>query len=444
MPRSFSNTVAAVGLSALAAFSGHAQAATVTLTPSLDNTLYQDSKGALSNALGPNIFAGQTNFAGARRAVLKFDVTSIPAGSTITSATLTLTLTQGNTEADPQFLHRVLASWGEGTSDTGDDTLNPGGSGDFSTTNDATWIHRFYSGTTWTTPGGDFDPNFSAGTVVGDVDGPQNFSGAGLVADVQAWLNAPPQTTAGSSRASKAALVTPSATPAATTQHPPSAPPSPLPSPRPNALATSTATTSSTPPTSPPSSALSAPPSPQAPAPTSTTTEPSTPPTSSSSSPVSASPAETPEGITRPPASTKRPCCPQQGRFLSCALSPRCLQQKTSPFTSSPKSIPLLKAAPALVAPGSDRCGHQPPISTRSADPISPPRATHVGARTNITAPNERSRTTTTQVQTHPPVTPNHSNTPAPNQEPQSHTLLSSQPQFTEQHPTGARPWKPP
>jgi hypothetical protein len=191
MPRSFSNTVAAVGLSALAAFSGHAQAATVTLTPSLDNTLYQDSKGALSNALGPNIFAGQTNFAGARRAVLKFDVTSIPAGSTITSATLTLTLTQGNTEADPQFLHRVLASWGEGTSDTGDDTLNPGGSGDFSTTNDATWIHRFYSGTTWTTPGGDFDPNFSAGTVVGDVDGPQNFSGAGLVADVQAWLNAP-------------------------------------------------------------------------------------------------------------------------------------------------------------------------------------------------------------------------------------------------------------
>jgi hypothetical protein len=191
MPRSLPTTVAAVGLSALAAFSGLARAATVTLTPSLDNTLYQDTEGALSNALGPNIFAGQTNFAGARRAVLKFDISSIPAGSTITSATLTLNLTRTRTEPSTQTAHRVLASWGEGTSNTGDETDNPGGAGDFSTTNDATWIHRFYSGTNWTTPGGDFNPAASGSALVGDLDGPYTFTGTGLAADVQSWLNTP-------------------------------------------------------------------------------------------------------------------------------------------------------------------------------------------------------------------------------------------------------------
>jgi hypothetical protein len=119
------------------------------------------------------------------------------------------------------------------------------------------------------------------------------------------------------------------------------------------------------------------------------------------------------------------------------------------PETTRKAATTLLKVAPAPVAPApvapaSSRCGHQPPISTNRADPISPPQTPNLAARTDITAPNESSRTTTNQVRTHPPFTPNHTTTPTPNQQPQAHTLLSSQPQSTEQPPTGARPWKPP
>lgn len=178
----------AVVVASIVASTSVAPGATVTLDASLDNTLYEDAAGGTSNGLGPSIFAGQTRFSGVRRALLKFDLSSLPAGATITEATLTLHLTRGNTEANPQFLHRVLAPWGEGTSSTGPDVFNnPGGSGDFSTAGDATWIHSFFPGTNWTNAGGDFDPTVSAGTIAGDVAGPVVFAGSGIVSDLQGW-----------------------------------------------------------------------------------------------------------------------------------------------------------------------------------------------------------------------------------------------------------------
>jgi hypothetical protein len=84
-------------------------------------------------------------------------------------------------------LHRVTAAWGEGASNAGD----PGGTGAASAPGDATWIHTFYPGSLWTTPGGDFDPAVSALQSAGGPGSHVWTSTPLLVADVQSWLDNP-------------------------------------------------------------------------------------------------------------------------------------------------------------------------------------------------------------------------------------------------------------
>jgi spore coat protein A len=167
-----------------------ADAGSAVLEPSKDNTLYEDPAGADSNGVGPLLFAGQTGTNGGERvlrAVLEFDVAgNVPAGATITSASLTLNLAG----APPIFipatttLHRALAEWGEGTSSS------TTGDGDVSTTGDATWIHTFYDTTFWTTAGGDYVATASASQSV-LVLGPYTWASAQLIADVQLFLDTP-------------------------------------------------------------------------------------------------------------------------------------------------------------------------------------------------------------------------------------------------------------
>jgi len=163
----------------------------VTLACDRDNTLYESTTGALSNGAGPTMFAGRTNQAAnsRRRALVHFDVAAaVPAGSTITAASLTLNASQVSSAA-PQVvaLHRVLADWGEGASNAGD----PGGSGAPAATGDATWKHCFFNTTLWAAPGGDFVAGPSAQLAVSDV-GPWTWAPtAGMVADAQAWLDTP-------------------------------------------------------------------------------------------------------------------------------------------------------------------------------------------------------------------------------------------------------------
>ena len=163
----------------------------VTLDASKDNTLYQDSAGALSNGAGQHIFVGRTNVGGLiRRALVAFNVAgSIPPGSQIMSVTLTLNMSQTSSGIDTVSVYRVLADWGEGTSAA----FGNEGSGAPATTNDATWIHRFYNTTFWSSPGGDFVPAPSATLPVSllgpYVWGPTN----GMSADVQQWLDSPSQ-----------------------------------------------------------------------------------------------------------------------------------------------------------------------------------------------------------------------------------------------------------
>jgi hypothetical protein len=190
----------------LAIFSS-ATAATVTLAPSKDNTLIQWTSGRpepnphLSNGLG-DIFVGRTNqdpsgppMISLRRGLIQFDIASaIPAGAAITDVSLKLRDVMGLNGDRRTSLHRALQDWGEGTS------FQCGGMGAPATDGDATWLYRFYNAAnpalspTWTTPGGDFSSTMSASTVVSDdLGGGQLFTwtGAGMVADVQSWLNNP-------------------------------------------------------------------------------------------------------------------------------------------------------------------------------------------------------------------------------------------------------------
>src|SRR5580765_2481544 len=93
-------------------------AATLTSTADLpsvrDNTMYQENSD-LSNGAGGDVFAGLTSSGDARRALLAFDLTGIPAGSVVQAATLHLTLTQAPFTMGFQSvsLYRLTAAWGE-------------------------------------------------------------------------------------------------------------------------------------------------------------------------------------------------------------------------------------------------------------------------------------------------------------------------------------------
>ncbi len=157
-----------------------------TLTASRDGTLFD---GAPNNASGSGerLFAGETGQPSHRRAVLAFDgVTSIPAGSLVTSSTVMMEVAFGVGGNQSFTLHRLNESWGEGTSNSG----LSGGTGAAATSNDATWSHRFFNGATWSNPGGTFASMASATTTVGDVGSP-SWASIQLSTDVQSWIDTP-------------------------------------------------------------------------------------------------------------------------------------------------------------------------------------------------------------------------------------------------------------
>jgi uncharacterized repeat protein (TIGR01451 family) len=166
----------------------------LVLAPFKDNTLYESAGGALSNGVGEFMFAGRTDAAVLRRALMAFDVSALPANAIVESVELTLNMSK-TARPDPfNFtLHRVLADWGEGTSDAGGRIpTDGGGGGAASTTGDATWVHRLFNFAFWNNPGGDFDA-FEAATVAVGTLGLYTWSGNGLRADVEFWRQNPAQ-----------------------------------------------------------------------------------------------------------------------------------------------------------------------------------------------------------------------------------------------------------
>lgn len=159
----------------------------IILTPVRDNTLFENPAGGLSNGAGTYLFAGKTAGNSIRRALLKFDVAgSVPAGATITSARLALTMSKTTGGEVSIALHRVLADWGEGTSDA--DAQE--GKGAAATAGDATWVYTFFDTGSWAAPGGDFAAEASATTPVGG-NGPYTWESPQMAVDAQNWLADP-------------------------------------------------------------------------------------------------------------------------------------------------------------------------------------------------------------------------------------------------------------
>ncbi|MDA1219193.1 MAG: DNRLRE domain-containing protein [Chloroflexi bacterium] len=161
---------------------------TVTLTSNKDNTLYEVEQGFLSNGSGQHFFAGKSAAGPVRRAVIAFNIAGkVPVGSTITKVALTLNVSRTQSEGQVVALHRLLADWGEGASDT---TGNEG-SGVPASPGDATWIYRSFDTDPWGEPGGDFQPIASGSITVAGLEKYSWGSTTAMVADVQMWLDIP-------------------------------------------------------------------------------------------------------------------------------------------------------------------------------------------------------------------------------------------------------------
>lgn len=149
------------------------------------------SEGAnLSNGLGNNLFSGRTLTGLLRRALLRFDLSSLPSNAQIQSVKLIMPILQssGNATSPKSFsLHKVKKNWGEGTS-------MGSGQGATATTNDATWNYNFFSSSVWTNLGGDFESIASVTSNVNYAMYPLQFgtwSSMGMKTDILNWLASP-------------------------------------------------------------------------------------------------------------------------------------------------------------------------------------------------------------------------------------------------------------
>jgi hypothetical protein len=189
-------SIAIIALSSFALVCSHAE--TISLQPVADTTLLEV---APDNNLGGADFlnAGTSGNGSRNRALMRFDLSSIPAGSLITSATLSMDVVhQPSTGMAVSFfdLHRVLQPWGEGVQVPADP--NSPGLGSPAAPGEATWNSRFAGSATWTVPGGqegvDFSATASGTAFVQGLGDPVAFeSTSELIADIRAWMDQPSQ-----------------------------------------------------------------------------------------------------------------------------------------------------------------------------------------------------------------------------------------------------------
>lgn len=152
--------------------------ATVVLAPVADGILWE-LNASMTRGLETTLIAGTTGvFAGnsRSRAGLRFEVSGvIPAGATVRSAALTVKVVKvPSGGADSTFeLRRILQPWDEAT---------------------VSWNQRS-AADAWSVPGAaagtDFSATVSATVAVSGLNSYVFTANAGLVADVQAWVDSP-------------------------------------------------------------------------------------------------------------------------------------------------------------------------------------------------------------------------------------------------------------
>jgi hypothetical protein len=173
------------------------QAETISLQPVADTTLIQLAPG--NNLGGAAYFnAGASGNGGyLSRALIRYDLSSIPAGSVITSVSLTFdVIRQSQSGSQNSFfsLRRVFQSWGEGEQIAEDGSQL--GLGSPAAPGEATWDSRFAGGGVWSQPGGAAGVDYSAtpsSTALSAPTGEQMYFGPtpALMADVQSWIGQP-------------------------------------------------------------------------------------------------------------------------------------------------------------------------------------------------------------------------------------------------------------
>jgi hypothetical protein len=156
----------------------------------MDTTIFS-SGDDVADAQGDFLWTSVLASGVVRRALIKFDLSVIPAGATVTEVRLELyqSMTRG---AHDVTVHRLLSSWGEGPSNGGGQGAGaPAGPGD------ATWRYRFYPTVPWSDYGGDFVAAASATLFVGGssqwyswISRPLEQGGPNplLLDDVRRWL----------------------------------------------------------------------------------------------------------------------------------------------------------------------------------------------------------------------------------------------------------------
>jgi len=161
------------------------QAAVITVYSSADTVIRQDQTGDNFGAYN-QVWVGRSGKSNpVRRALFEFDLSSIPAGATINSASLRLTAVGFHTSAS-FGLYRTLVDWGEG--------VKTGKGGGTAAAGEASWNNRLTGTAAWGTPGGlagtDYIATSSAAQTVSGT-GAFTWSSAGLLADVQYWYANP-------------------------------------------------------------------------------------------------------------------------------------------------------------------------------------------------------------------------------------------------------------
>jgi hypothetical protein len=151
-----------------------------------DATLYMDRPDD-SNGGHPFVYVGVTQVNSPRRALLRFDLTSLPAEAIVQSIELELTVDRARPVPTTITLHRLLNDWGEGTTDSGE----PGGLGTDAQPGDATWASNFHGTSAWGTAGGDLATTPSAVQTSGSSDDEIVFSDPAMAEDVRGWLAEP-------------------------------------------------------------------------------------------------------------------------------------------------------------------------------------------------------------------------------------------------------------
>jgi spore coat protein A len=173
----------------------------VTLPASQDNTIYSESDSSFG--AGPCLQVGRpTQTRGSqpliRRALIQFDLTSIPPGSKIVSARLNLFRYTPGGPGNRLRVYRLLQDWGEGSSGASDSCSPPPRVfGRTPTDSSSTWNYRFFGyGTVWgdagsPAPGGTFQSTYSDSEIVNTWEQDVGLASSGLTSDVADWVRDP-------------------------------------------------------------------------------------------------------------------------------------------------------------------------------------------------------------------------------------------------------------